>query len=55
MGDWSEPKEQPVLTGTVFAVRREFLLGIGGFDPEFNIWGGGDDILLSLKVRQRGT
>lgn len=37
------------LAGGLFAIRKEFFLKLGGYDPEFEFWGG-DNIELSLKT-----
>ncbi|BFY97468.1 hypothetical protein BsWGS_00508 [Bradybaena similaris] len=45
----TQPILTPVISGGLFAVRREYFLSMGGYDPQFNIWGG-ENFELSFKT-----
>jgi hypothetical protein len=42
--------ESPVVQGSNFAVRRELLQAVGGFEPRTFLWGTGDDPALFWKL-----
>ncbi|CAG5125780.1 unnamed protein product, partial [Candidula unifasciata] len=45
----TQPILTPVISGGLFAVRREYFMAMGGYDPQFNIWGG-ENFELSFKT-----
>jgi GT2 family glycosyltransferase len=51
-GKPDEPFEVPCANGSAFMIRKELLLGLGGFDNEY--YSGYEDVDLSLGVRTLG-
>ncbi|XP_070507842.1 inactive polypeptide N-acetylgalactosaminyltransferase-like protein 5 [Chironomus tepperi] len=44
-----DPKPSATIIGAAFAIRKDFLLKIGLFDPDFDIWGS-EDVELAFRV-----
>lgn len=36
------PKPVPIIYGSTFAMRKDYLQKLGMFDPDFDVWGGDD-------------
>lgn len=47
--DKSEPLRNPVISGGLFSIDKEYFIELGSYDEEMFFWGG-DNLELSFKV-----